>query len=225
MIALGLLILVAAVVVGAVGVLGNDAGADALSQPFEVLGVEFTGSAGRLFLYGILVGIAGTVGIGMMLAGSRRRVRHRFENRRERKGIQGEAETLQQERDRMARELEDEREKQRRGGVISVADSDRGVLVPPSGTQPGRPAAPATPPPGAQPAQQGQPAWDAPPPSQPPPSQPPTPQAQPSQAQPGQPLTNRPTPTQQPSPTEAPVQAGASDDRSGRNDSFGRPRS
>lgn len=110
MVALGLLILVAAGVVGAAGVLGNDGSAHNVSPAFEVLGVEFTGSTGVLFLIGMLVGVAGTIGIGLMLVGSKRRARHRLENRRERRDIRGEAETLQQERDRLAQELADERE-------------------------------------------------------------------------------------------------------------------
>ena len=52
---IGLIILVAALVTGAAGVLGNGGSAHALTH-FSVLGYHVTGSAGTLFLYGIVVG-------------------------------------------------------------------------------------------------------------------------------------------------------------------------
>jgi hypothetical protein len=56
MIVLGLVVLVAAVVVGVAGVLGNRGVGHALVHPFSVFGYHVTGSEGRLFLYGIVVG-------------------------------------------------------------------------------------------------------------------------------------------------------------------------
>ena len=53
---LGLIILVAALVVGVAGVLSNAGSAHALTHGFAVLGYHVTGSAGTLFLYGIVVG-------------------------------------------------------------------------------------------------------------------------------------------------------------------------
>jgi hypothetical protein len=50
---LGLVVLIAAVVVGVAGVLGNRGIGHALEHPFVVLGYHVTGSSGRLFLYGI----------------------------------------------------------------------------------------------------------------------------------------------------------------------------
>ena len=53
---LGLIILIAAVIAGAAGVLGNGGTGHALTHPFAVFGYHVTGSTGTLFLYGIVVG-------------------------------------------------------------------------------------------------------------------------------------------------------------------------
>jgi hypothetical protein len=71
---IGLIILVAALVTGVAGVLGNGGSAHALGH-FSVLGYHVTGSAGTLFLYGIVVGAAGLLGLSILLAGARRRFR------------------------------------------------------------------------------------------------------------------------------------------------------
>jgi hypothetical protein len=71
---LGLVILAAALVVGVAGVLGNGGSAHAVSH-FSVLGYHLTGSAGSLFLSGIVVGAAGLLGLSLLLAGARRRRR------------------------------------------------------------------------------------------------------------------------------------------------------
>jgi hypothetical protein len=55
-IVVGLVILVAAPVAGVAGVLGNGGSANALTHRFAVFGYHVTGSAGTLFLYGIVVG-------------------------------------------------------------------------------------------------------------------------------------------------------------------------
>jgi hypothetical protein len=69
---LGLVILVAAVVVGLAGVLTNGGSAHALTHNFTVLGYHVTGSAGKLFLYGIVIGALGLFGLSLLLAGARR---------------------------------------------------------------------------------------------------------------------------------------------------------
>ena len=68
---IGLIILVAALVVGVAGVLGNGGSAHVLTH-FSVLGYHVTGPAGTLFLDGIVVGAAGLLGLGLLLAGARR---------------------------------------------------------------------------------------------------------------------------------------------------------
>jgi hypothetical protein len=67
---LGLIILVAAVVVGVAGVLGNG-GTHGVAHGFSVLGYHVTGS-GTVFLYGIAVGAVGLFGLWLLLAGVRR---------------------------------------------------------------------------------------------------------------------------------------------------------
>ena len=78
----GLVLLVAAVVVGVAGVLTNADSAHALTDDFSVFGFEGGGSTGTLFLYGIVVGAIGTVGLGLLLAGARRSSRRGSEARR-----------------------------------------------------------------------------------------------------------------------------------------------
>ena len=63
----GLIIVVAAVVVGAAGVLGNEGGAHGAAHGFSVLGYHVNGS-GTVFLYGIAVGAVGLFGLWLLLA-------------------------------------------------------------------------------------------------------------------------------------------------------------
>jgi hypothetical protein len=69
---LGLIVLIAAVVVGVAGVLVNRGPSHALVHQFAVFGYHVTGSSGRLFLYGIVVGAIGLAGLSLLLAGARR---------------------------------------------------------------------------------------------------------------------------------------------------------
>jgi len=52
----GLVVLLAAVIVGFTGVLANAGPAHPLTENFSVLGYHVTGSTGTLFLFGIVVG-------------------------------------------------------------------------------------------------------------------------------------------------------------------------
>ena len=70
---IGLIILVAAVVVGVAGVLGNG-GTHGLAHGFSVLGYHVTGS-GTVFLYGIAVGVIALFGLWLLLTGARRTAR------------------------------------------------------------------------------------------------------------------------------------------------------
>lgn len=83
MIILGLIVLIAAVVVGVAGVVVNSGAAHALTGDFTVFGYQVTGSTGMLFAYGIVVGAAGAFGLSLLLAGSRRTARRGRQARRE----------------------------------------------------------------------------------------------------------------------------------------------
>jgi uncharacterized protein (DUF3084 family) len=72
MIIIGLVILIAAIVTGIVGVLGNSGGTHALTHGFSVFGYHVTGSTGALFLTGMVVGAVALFGLSLLLAGARR---------------------------------------------------------------------------------------------------------------------------------------------------------
>ncbi|ELB91743.1 hypothetical protein Rwratislav_17794, partial [Rhodococcus wratislaviensis IFP 2016] len=59
----GLIVLLAAVIVGLTGVLSNSGDGHALTDGFAVFGYHVTGSTGTLFLYGIVVGAVGLIGL------------------------------------------------------------------------------------------------------------------------------------------------------------------
>lgn len=69
---IGLVILIAAVLIGVAGVFANGGSTHALTDNFAVFGYHVTGSTGVLFLYGIVVGAIGLAGLSMLLAGARR---------------------------------------------------------------------------------------------------------------------------------------------------------
>ncbi|WP_439117549.1 hypothetical protein [Nocardia nova] len=64
---IGLVVLVAAVMVGLAGVLANGSVNHALTDDFAVFGYHVTGSTGLLFPYGIAVGL---VWLSLLLAGA-----------------------------------------------------------------------------------------------------------------------------------------------------------
>src|ERR1039457_1406275 len=78
----GLVILIAAVAAGVAGVLSNSGSGHPLTHPFAVFGYHVTGSAGTLFLYGIVVGALGLLGLCLLLAGARRTSRRGRQARR-----------------------------------------------------------------------------------------------------------------------------------------------
>jgi uncharacterized membrane protein YciS (DUF1049 family) len=95
---LGLIILVAALVVAVAGIMGNGGSAHAVSH-FSVLGYHLTGSAGTLFLAGIVVGAAGLLGLSLLLAGARRRRRRGSAATRRLRQSRRETAAVTQERD------------------------------------------------------------------------------------------------------------------------------
>jgi uncharacterized membrane protein YciS (DUF1049 family) len=72
---LGLVLLVAAIVVGVAGVFANHGSAHALTHGFSVLGYHVTGSTGTLFLYGLVVGAVAVFGLGLLLTSLRHTAR------------------------------------------------------------------------------------------------------------------------------------------------------
>jgi hypothetical protein len=105
MILFGILLLVAAAVVGAVGVATNLGGADALAGSFSVFGVDVAGPSGWLFLYGIVVGGVGMFGVGILYDD----VFRRFEKWRELRETRREADELRERNDMLADQLDVER--------------------------------------------------------------------------------------------------------------------
>ncbi|WP_042801177.1 hypothetical protein [Streptomyces sp. C] len=69
---LGLILLIAALVVGVTAVVTNDGSAHELTSAFSVFDYHVTGSTGTLFLYGIVVGAVAMLGLILLLAGARR---------------------------------------------------------------------------------------------------------------------------------------------------------
>jgi hypothetical protein len=99
MIIIGLVILVAAVVVGVAGVLSNAGSGHALTHPFAVFGYHVTGSTGTLFLYGIVVGAIAVAGLSLLLAAARRTSRRGREARRGLRRSRRETAAVSQDRD------------------------------------------------------------------------------------------------------------------------------
>jgi gas vesicle protein len=97
----GLVILVAAVIVGVGGVLGNGGNGHALTHGFSLFGYHVTGSTGTLFLYGIVVGAVALFGLSLLLAGARRTSLRGRAARRGLKQSRHETATVSRDRDDM----------------------------------------------------------------------------------------------------------------------------
>src|SRR6476660_9051193 len=95
----GLVVLLAAVVVGFTGVLTNAGPAHPLTENFSVVGVSFKKKTSTLFLFGIVIGAVGMLGWCVLLAGARRTAGRGRDARRELKNSQRETAFLNQERD------------------------------------------------------------------------------------------------------------------------------
>ncbi len=97
----GLVVLLAAVIVGFTGVLANAGPAHPLTENFSVFGYHVTGSTGTVFLFGIVVGAVAMLGLSVLLAGARRTAGRGRNARRELKGSQQETALLNHDRDRL----------------------------------------------------------------------------------------------------------------------------
>jgi membrane-bound ClpP family serine protease len=119
MVILGLILLVAAAVVGVAGVLSNAGDAHALTDGFSVFGYTVTGSTGTLFLYGIVVGAVAAFGLSILLAAARRTSRRNREARRELKQARQETADASKARDGLV----DERDTARAEAASMAADT------------------------------------------------------------------------------------------------------
>ncbi|MFE5620934.1 hypothetical protein ACFQ8S_02555 [Streptomyces virginiae] len=83
---LGLVILLAAVVVGLAGVFGNTGAEHELGAggDFSLFGYHATGSTGSLFLTGMIVGAVALLGLALVMIGARRSARRSARARRDR---------------------------------------------------------------------------------------------------------------------------------------------
>ncbi|MGR4880327.1 hypothetical protein ACIPUC_12930 [Streptomyces sp. LARHCF249] len=81
---LGLIILIAAMVVGLAGIFGNTGAGHELGagSDFSIFGYHATGSTGSLFLSGFIVGAVALLGLTLVMIGARRSA-HRAQARRE----------------------------------------------------------------------------------------------------------------------------------------------
>jgi hypothetical protein len=118
---LGLLVLLAAAAVAVVGFASNGGSSHPLGGDLTIAGLHLSGmSIGQLFLYGVVVGAVGMLGLSMLLGTFSQRLASRG-SRRQLRGSQREAEGLRLDHERLSRELEDER-----------AAHSPAVLVPPA---------------------------------------------------------------------------------------------
>lgn len=103
----GLVLLVAAAIVGVAAVLGNAGHSHSLVHGFSVLGYHVTGSTGTLFLYGVVVGAIAMLGLGLLLAGARRTSRRGSEARRGLRNSRRQTAAISQTRDDLINERDD----------------------------------------------------------------------------------------------------------------------
>ena len=97
---LGLVILAAAGIAGVAGVLANGGDAHAVTH-FAVFGYHVTGSAGTLFLYGIVTGALALAGLSLLLAGARRTSRRGRAARQSLRQSRRETAAVSQDRDNL----------------------------------------------------------------------------------------------------------------------------
>lgn len=124
---IGLLVLIAAALVAVAGVATNTGSAHPLGDNFVILGQHLNGlSTGQLFLYGIVVGVVGMLGLSMLLGAFSRRLASR-ESRRELKGSRRETTVLRLDRDRLTQQLDDERSERLRADTSSPVGTSSAV--------------------------------------------------------------------------------------------------
>ena len=134
---IGLVILIVAVIVAVIGVLSNSGSGHVLPHDFAVLGYHVTGSTGTLFLYGIVVGAAGLLGLSLLLTGARRTSRRGRDARHGLTQSRRETAAVRQDRDDMIGQRDNARANAAANGR-GTTGSD-GTLPPgPVDAEPGR---------------------------------------------------------------------------------------
>ncbi|MFD4247577.1 hypothetical protein ACFWP3_39235 [Streptomyces sp. NPDC058525] len=103
---LGLIILIAALVVGLAGIFGNTgAGHDlGVGGDFSIFGYHATGSTGSLFLTGMIVGAVALLGLTLVMLGARRSARRSAQARRELRTSRREAAVVDRESDDLVKQ-------------------------------------------------------------------------------------------------------------------------
>lgn len=132
MIAVGLLLVVVAVVIAVVGILANLGSSHSLGRSVDLLGYHLTGSTGKLLLVGVVLGAVAMLGLGLLRAGLRHGASRRRANRQERKAIRQEAGAVADDRDRLANQLAQEHAARLRAEQQPVADPAVGADLPAS---------------------------------------------------------------------------------------------
>jgi hypothetical protein len=134
---IGLVILIVAVIVAVIGALANSGSGHALPHDFAVLGYHVTGSTGTLFLYGVVVGAAGLLGLSLLLTGARRTSRRGRDARHGLTQSRRETAAVRQDRDDMI----DQRDTARADAAANgrgPADRDGAAQPGPADAGPGR---------------------------------------------------------------------------------------
>jgi hypothetical protein len=124
---IGLLILIAAAGVAVAGVAANSGSAHLLGDSFVIFGQSVTGlSIGQVFLFGIILGVVGMLGLAMLFGTFNRRLASRG-SRRALKGSQRESATLRLDRERLTQQLDDERSERLRIDAAPSPDTSLAV--------------------------------------------------------------------------------------------------
>ncbi|WP_030303315.1 hypothetical protein [Streptomyces katrae] len=121
---LGLVILIAAIVVGMAGMFGNSGAGHDLGAggDFSIFGYHATGSTGSLFLSGIIVGAIALLGLTLVMIGARRSARRSPRARQELGTSRREAAAVDHERD----DLVEQRDSAPSEDGVRVADAPSG---------------------------------------------------------------------------------------------------
>lgn len=104
----GLLVLIVAVLVAVAGVMTNSGAGHSVGGAFTVFGQSVSGlSTGQLFLYGVVVGVVGMLGLSILTGAFTRRLASSGA-RRELRDSRRETTSARADSDRLARQLDDE---------------------------------------------------------------------------------------------------------------------